>query len=110
MLNDTCTSRYIHDKFAVDNQEFEKHVPDIQSAELELNKSNTSDKHFLPEFEYIKVIRKINDMHTNVYDKCDDFEFPSPAANFTWLDGNVLRSTPTPIVRHLVHFAIDMIC
>ena len=42
MFNDT--SRYLDDIFTIDNPEFEKHIPDIYSTELKLNKANTSDK------------------------------------------------------------------
>ena len=36
MFNDTF--RYLDDIFAIDNPEFEKHIPDIYPAELQLNK------------------------------------------------------------------------
>ena len=36
-----ATSRYL---FTIDNPEFEKYIPDIYPAELQLNKANTSDK------------------------------------------------------------------
>ena len=42
MFNDT--SRYLDDIFTIDNPEFEKHIPDIYPAELQLNKANASDK------------------------------------------------------------------
>ena len=42
MFNDT--SRYFDDIFTIDNPEFEKYIPDIYPAELQLNKANTSDK------------------------------------------------------------------
>ena len=38
------TSRYRDDMFTIDNPEFEKHIPDVYPAELQLNKANTSDK------------------------------------------------------------------
>ena len=41
MFNDT--SRYLDDIFTIDNLEFEKYIPDIYQAELQLNKANTSD-------------------------------------------------------------------
>ena len=42
MFNDT--SRYLDDIFTIDNPEFEKYIPGIYPAELQLNKTNTSDK------------------------------------------------------------------
>ena len=41
LFNDT--SRYLDDIFTMDNPEFEKHIPDIYPAELQLNKVNTSN-------------------------------------------------------------------
>ena len=41
------TSRYLDNKITIDNPEFEKHVPDINPTELQLNKANTSDKEIL---------------------------------------------------------------
>ena len=38
------TSRYLDDIFIIDNPEFDKYIPDIYPAELQLNKANTSDK------------------------------------------------------------------
>ena len=46
MFNDT--SRYLDDIFTIDNPVFEKHIPDIYPAELQLNKANTSDKETRP--------------------------------------------------------------
>ena len=44
MFNDICTSRYLDDIFTIDNPEFEKYIPDIYPAELQINEANTSDK------------------------------------------------------------------
>ena len=41
MFNDT--SRYLDDIFTVDNPEYEKYIPNIYPAELQLNKANTLD-------------------------------------------------------------------
>ena len=37
------TSRYLDNIFTIDNPEFQKHIPDIYPAELQLNKANSSD-------------------------------------------------------------------
>ena len=42
MFNDT--SRYLDDIFTIDNPEFDKYIPDIYPAKLQLNEANTSDK------------------------------------------------------------------
>ena len=70
MFNDT--SRYLADIFTIDNPEFEKCIPDIYPAELQLNKANTSDKDTSFLDLNIKVIG--SDIHTSVYDKRDDFD------------------------------------
>ena len=41
-FNDTC--RYLDDMCTIDNPELAEHIPDIYLRELQLNKSNTSDK------------------------------------------------------------------
>ena len=45
MFNDT--SRYLDDIFTIDNPEFEKHIPDIYPAELQLNKAKLQTKKLL---------------------------------------------------------------
>ena len=72
MFNDT--SRYLGDIFNTDNPEFDKHIPDIYPTELQLKKSNTSDKEISFHDLDMKVIG--SDVHTSVYDKRDDFGFP----------------------------------
>ena len=100
MFNDT--SRYLDDIFTIDNPEFEKHIPDIYPAELQLNKANTSDKETSFLDLNIKVIG--SDIHTSVYDKRDDFGFP--IVNFPWLSGDVPRLPSYGIyISQLVRFA-----
>ena len=84
MSNDT--SRYLDDLFTIDNPEFEKYIPDIYPAELQLNKANTSDK----ETSFLDLNIKVDsDIHTSVYDERDDFGFP--IVNFPWLSGDIPR-------------------
>ena len=61
-------------EFATSFLQFEKHIPDIYSAELQLNKANTSEK----ETSFLDLSIKVigSDIHTSVYDKRDDFGFP----------------------------------
>ena len=88
--------------FSIDNPEFEKHIPDIYPAELQLNKANTSDKETSFLDLNIKVIG--SDIHTSVYDKRDDFGFP--IVNFPWLSGDVPRLPSYGIyISQLVRFA-----
>ena len=100
MFNDTF--RYLDDIFTIDNLEFDKHTPDIYPAELQLNKANTSDKATSFLDLNIKVVG--SDIHTSVYDKCDDFGFP--IVNFPWLSGDVPRLPSYGIyISQLVRFA-----
>ena len=88
---------YLDDIFTIDNPEFEKQIPDIYQAELQLNKANTSDK----ETSFWDLNKKVigSDIHIRVYDKRDNFGFPM--VNFPWLSGDVSTSS----VRYL-HFAV----
>ena len=100
MFNDT--SRYLDDIFTIDNPEFEKDIPDIYPADLQLNKANNSDKETSFLDLNIKVIG--SDIHTSVYDKRDDFGFP--IVNFPWLSGDVPRLPSYGIyISQLVRFA-----
>ena len=100
MFNDT--SRYLDDIFTIDNTEFEKYIPYIYPAELQLNNANTSVKETSFFDLNIKVIG--SDIHTSVYDKRDDFGFP--IVNFPWLSGDVLRLPSYGIyISQLVRFA-----
>ena len=81
------TSRHLDDIFTIDNPEFEKNIPDIYPTEFKLNEANTSDKETSFFDLNIKVIG--SDVHTSVYDKRDDFGFPS--FNSPWLSCDVPR-------------------
>ena len=99
MFNDTL--RYLEDIFTIDNPEFEKHIPDIYPTELQLNKANTSDK----ETSFLDLNIKVvgSDVHTSVYDKPDDFEFP--IVNYPWLSGVVPRLPSNRVyISQLVRF------
>ena len=70
--------------------------------ELQLNKANTSDKETSFFDLNIKVIG--NDVHTSVYDKCDNFGFP--IVDFTWLSSDVPRLPSYGVyISQLVRFA-----
>ena len=80
MFNDT--SRYLDDILIIDNPEFDKYIPGIYPAELQLNQANTSDKETSFVDLNIKVI--VSDIHTSVYDKRDDFGFPIVNSVVEW--------------------------
>ena len=96
------TSRYLDDIFTIDDPAFAEHIPNIYPRELQLNKANTSDK----ETSFLDVNFKVigNNIHTNVYDNCDNFGFP--IVNFPWLSGDVPRFPSYGIyISQLVLFA-----
>ena len=67
----------------IDKPDFEKHIPNIYPAELQMNKTNTSDK----DTSFLDLVIKVigSDVHSSVYDKRDDFGFP--IVHFPWLSG-----------------------
>ena len=96
------TSRYLDDKFTIDNPAFAEHIPDIYPRELQLNKANTSDKETSFLDLNIKVIG--NNINTSVNDKRDDFVFT--IVNFPWFSGDVPRLPSYGIyISQLVRFA-----
>ena len=100
MFNDT--SRYLDDIFTIDNPEFQKHIPDIYPAELQLNKAKSADNETSFLDLNIKVI--CSGIHTSVYDKRDDFGFS--IVNFPWLSLAVPRLSSYGIyIAQLVRFA-----
>ena len=68
------TSRYLDDKLTIDDPEFEQYASYTYPAELQLNQANACDK----EISFLDLDIKVvdDDIHTNVYDKRDDFGFP----------------------------------
>ena len=68
---------------------FDNMVSQIYPSELHLNKANTSDT----EAAFLDLHLSISNdiISTNIYDKCNDFDFE--IVNFPFLDGDVPRST-----------------
>ena len=84
MFNDT--SRYLDDIFTINNPKFEKYIPDIYPAELQLNKANTLDKETSFLDLNIKVIGR--DIH-----HCgQSITACSMRLLFTFSPGHILRS------------------
>ena len=50
------SSRYLDDKFIIDNPEFAEHIPDVYQRELQLNKVNKSFKSLCASPTCIRVI------------------------------------------------------
>ena len=75
-------------------------VSQIYPSELQLNKANTSDTKAAFLDLHLSISNDI--VSTKIYDKRDDFEI----VNFTFLDGDVPRSTPYGVyISQLIRFA-----
>ena len=102
MFNDT--SQYLDDILTIDNPEFEKHIPDIYPAELQLNKANTSDK----ETSFLDLNMKVigTDIHTSVYVTNAMISDFLSLISHGWVSGDVPRLPSYGIyISQLVRFA-----
>ena len=83
------TSRYLDDLLNIDNPYFKGMINRIYPPELQLNKANTSDT----EAPFLDMHLSISNgfVSSNIYDKCDDFDFD--IVNFPFSDGDVPHST-----------------
>ena len=92
------TSRYLDDLLNIDNNFFDSMVNRIYPSELQLNKANVSDT------EALNLHLSISDgfVKTKSYDKRDDFDI---IVNFSFLDGDVPRSTSYVYISQLIRFA-----
>ena len=89
------TSRYLDDLLNTDNPYFKGMVNGIYLPELQLNKANTSDT----EAPFLDLRLSISNgfVSSKIYDKRDDFDFD--IVNFSFLDGDVPRSTSYGVYR-----------
>ena len=83
------TSRYLDDLLNMDNNVFDSMVNRIYPSELQLNKAKVSDTE--ASFFYLHLSISDGFVKTKIYDKRDDFDFD--ILNFSFLDGDVPRST-----------------
>ena len=96
-------SRYLDAVLNIDISYFGGMVNRIYPPELQLKqKANTSDT----EAPFLDLHLSISHgfVSSNIYDKCDDFDFD--IVNFPFLDGDVLRSTSYGVyISQLIRFA-----
>ena len=95
------TSRYLDDILNINNVYFDNIVNQIYPSELQLNKANTSDT----EATFLDLHLSISNdiVSTKIYDKRNDFDFE--IVNFTFLDGDVPRSTSYGVyISQLIRF------
>ena len=94
--------RYIDDILSMDNPLFTKEMSSIYPSELQLNKSNTSNKQ--ASFLDLQLEITENKMNIKVYDKRDDFNFK--IINYPSLDGDVPASPSYGVfISQLIRFA-----
>ena len=93
---------YLDDILNTYNVYFDNMVSQIYPSELKLNKANTSDTKAAFLDLHLSISNDI--ASTKIYDKRDDFDFE--IVNFTFLDGNIPRSTSYGVYISLLnHFA-----
>ena len=96
------TSRYLEDILNIDNVYFDNMVSQINISELKLNRANTSDTEATILDLHLSMFYDI--CSTKMFDKRDDFDFE--IVNFTFLDGDVPRSTSYEVyISQLIRFA-----
>ena len=96
------TLRYLDNFLNIDNIYFEQMVNRIYSAELQLNKANSSDTE-APFWDLNLSITNGTDS-TKIYDKQDIFDFD--IGIFPFLDGDVPRHTSYGVyIAQLIRFA-----
>ena len=96
------TSRYLDDILNMENPFFSQLVGNIYPKELQLNKTNISDK----TASFLDLHLSINNgiIQTKIYDKRDDFNFN--IVNFPHLDGDVPQATSYGVyISQLIRFA-----
>ena len=96
------SSRYLDDILNIKNVYFDNMVSQIYPSELQLNKSNTSDKEAAFLASHLSISNDI--VSTQIYDKRDGSDFE--IVNFPFLDGDVPRSTSYGVyISQLIRFA-----
>ena len=66
--------RYVDDVLSINNQDFENYLGQMYPPELEI-KDKTESNTFVPLLDLLLSIGRDGQLHTSLYDKCDDFNF-----------------------------------
>ena len=97
------TYRYIDDVLSINNPEFENYQGQMYPVELEIKDttgSNTSASYL----DLLLSIVRDGQLHTSIYDKCDDFNFH--ITNFPFLSSNFLTSPAYGVfILQLIRYA-----
>ena len=98
-------SRYLDDLLNIDNNFFVSMVNRIYPPELQLDKANVTDT----EVSFLDLHLSISDgfVKTKIYDQRGDFDFD--IVNFSFLDGDVPRSTCYGVyISQLIRFGLNI--
>ena len=97
------TYRYIDDVLSINNPEFENYLCQMYPVELEIKdttESNTSASYL----DLLLSIGRDGQLHTSIYDKCDDFNFH--ITNFPFLNSNIPTSPAYGVfISQLIRYA-----
>ena len=95
--------RYIDDVFFIKNKDFENYLGQMYPVELEIKdttESNTSASYL----DLLLSIGRDGQLHTSIYDKCDDFNFH--ITNFPFLSSNIPTSPAYGVfISQLIRYA-----
>ena len=97
------TYRYIDDVLSLSNTNFDKYINTIYPPELDIKNTteSTSSSSYLDLMLSVDVNKKL---HTKLYDKRDDFNFP--IVNFPFLDSNIPSSPAYGVyISQLIRYA-----
>ena len=94
---------FIDDVLSINSPEFENYLGQMYSVELEIKdtaESNTSASYL----DLLLSIGRDGQLHTSIYDKCDDFNFH--ITNFPFLSSNIQTSPAYRVfISQLIRYA-----
>ena len=97
------TYRYIDDVLSINNQEFENYLGQMYPVKLDINdttESNTSASYL----DLLLSIGRDSQLHTSIYEKRDDFNFP--ITNLPFLSSNIPASSACGVfISQLIRYA-----
>ena len=97
------TYRYIDDVLSLSNPKFDNYINLIYPQELDI-KNTTESKNSSSYLDLLMNIEQNGQLHTKLYDKRDDFNFP--IVNFPFLDSNIPSSPAYGVyISQLIRYA-----
>ena len=99
------TYRYIDDVLSTINLEFENYLGQMYPVELEI-KDTTENNTSASYLDLLLSIGRDGQLHTSIYDKCDDFIFH--ITNFPFLSSNIPTSPAYGVfISQLIRYALS---